>query len=50
MPGFREFAVGAAASGNILLHQPPVGKEIRAETFARLAEQQRQELERRERI
>jgi len=50
MPGWPELAIGAIASGNILVHKPPLGKEIPAETFDRLAEEQRHELERRERI
>jgi len=50
MPGWPELAIGAIASGNILVHKPPLGKEIPAKTFDRLAEEQRHELERRERI
>jgi putative phosphoribosyl transferase len=50
MPGWPELAIGAIASGNILVHKPPLAKEIPAETFDRLAEEQRHELERRERI
>ncbi len=50
MPGWAELAIGAIASGNILVHKPPLEKEIPAETFDRLAEEQRRELERRERI
>lgn len=50
MPGWSELAIGAIASGNILVHQPPLGKEIPAETFNQLAEEQRRELERREQI
>jgi predicted phosphoribosyltransferase len=50
MPGWPELAIGAIASGNILVHKPPLEKAIPAETFARLAEEERRELERRERI
>jgi predicted phosphoribosyltransferase len=49
MPGWPELAIGAIASGNILVHKPPLEKRIPAETFDRLAEEQRRELERRER-
>jgi len=47
-PGWPELAIGAIASGNILVHKPPLEKEIPAETFDRLVEEQRRELERRE--
>ncbi len=50
MPGWPELAIGAVAPGNILVHKPPLEKEIPAETFERLAGEQRRELERRERI
>jgi len=50
MPGWPELAIGAVASGNILVHKPPLESQIPAETFDRLAEEQRRELERRERI
>jgi predicted phosphoribosyltransferase len=50
MPGWPELAIGAIASGNILVHKPPLEKEIPAETFDRLAAEQRRELERREGI
>ena len=50
MPGWPELAIGAIASGNILVHRPPLGSEVSAETFDRLAEEQRRELVRRERI
>ncbi len=50
MPGWPEGAIGAIASGNILVHKPPREKEISAETFDQLAKEQRRELERRERI
>jgi putative phosphoribosyl transferase len=50
MPGCNELAIGAIASGNILVHKPPLERKIPAETFDRLAEEQRRELERRERI
>jgi putative phosphoribosyl transferase len=49
MPGWPELAIGAIASGNILVHKPPLEKELPAETFDRLVEEQRRELERRER-
>lgn len=48
MPGWPELAIGAIASGNILVHKPPLEKEVPAETFDRLAEEQRRELVRRE--
>jgi putative phosphoribosyl transferase len=50
MPGWPELAIGAIASGNILVHKAPLGKEIPAAAFDRLAEEQRRELERRERV
>jgi len=50
MPGWPELAIGAIASGNILVHKPPLGAEVSAETFDRLAQEQRRELERRERV
>lgn len=50
MPGWPELAIGAIASGNIVVHRPPHEEEIPAATFERLAEEQRRELERRERI
>ena len=49
MPGWSELAIGAIASGNIVVHKPPLEKEIQPETFDRLVEEQRRELERRER-
>ena len=49
MPGWPELAIGAIASGNILVHTPPLEGEIPAEAFDRLVEEQRRELERRER-
>src|SRR3974390_2849709 len=49
MPGWPELAIGAIASGNILVHRPPLGGRVPAEAFDRLAEEQRRELERRER-
>ena len=36
MPGWPELAIGAIASGNIMVHKPPLGEEIPAETFNRL--------------
>ena len=50
MPGWPELAIGAIASGNILVQKPPLDRQIPAETFDRLAEEQGHELERRERI
>jgi len=50
MPGWPELAIGAIASGNIRVHKPPLEGQIPAETFDRLAEEQRRELERREQI
>jgi len=50
MPGWAELAIGAVASGDILVQKPPLEREIPGETFSRLAEEQRHELERRERI
>jgi len=49
MPWQPELAIGAIASGNIVVRDPRFEKEVRAETFNRLAEEQRHELERRER-
>ncbi len=52
MPGQPELAIGAIASGNIVVHEPQVEKEIAglAETFNTLVETERRELERRERV
>jgi len=50
MPGWPELAIGAIASGNILVQQPTLEQEIPAETFDRLVTEQRRELARRERI
>jgi len=50
MPGQRELAIGAIASGNVLVHEPHLEKLIPPESFDRLAEEQRRELERRERV
>ncbi len=50
MPGWAELAIGAIASGNILVHKPALEGEISAEAFDRLVEEQHRELERRERI
>jgi len=49
MPGWPELAIGAIASGNIMVRKPPLGGQVPAETFDRLVEEQRRELERRER-
>ena len=52
MPGQPEFAIGAIASGGIVVREPDMEKEFPdlAESFDRLANEQRIELERRERI
>jgi putative phosphoribosyl transferase len=50
MPGQRELAMGAIASGNVLVHEPHLEKLIPAETFDRVVKEQRRELERRERL
>ena len=50
MPGWPELAIGAIASGNIMVHKPPLGEEVPAETFNRLVKEQGRELERREQI
>ncbi len=50
MPGQPELAIGAIASGNIVVHDPRFEKEIPAAAFDRLAAEQRRELERRERL
>jgi len=52
MPGQPELAVGAIASGNIVVREPRIEQEMPelAKTFGRLAEDQRRELERRERV
>jgi putative phosphoribosyl transferase len=52
MPGQSELAIGAIASGNVVVHEPRIEKEFPdfGETFDRLADEQRREIERRERI
>lgn len=52
MPGQPELAIGAIASGNIVVHEPLITNEIPelAETFDHLVEHQRRELDRRERV
>ncbi len=52
MPGQPELAIGAIASGNVVVHEPRIADEIPdvAERFDRLVTEQRRELERRERI
>jgi len=50
MPGWPELAIGAVASGNILVRKPPLEMDIPAEAFEQLAEEQRRELVRRERV
>src|SRR6516162_3774584 len=51
LPGQPELAIGAVASGNIVVHEPQIAREIGAlsESFDHLAEPERRELERRER-
>jgi putative phosphoribosyl transferase len=51
MPGQPELAIGAIASGGIVVHEPNLEQEFPdlAGSFDRLAEEQRRELERRER-
>jgi putative phosphoribosyl transferase len=52
MPGQPEFAIGAIASGNIMVHQPGFAEESSqlGEAFRRVAEHERRELERREQV
>ena len=52
MPGQPELAIGAVASGNIVVHEPLIANEIPelAPTFDLLVEEQRRELGRRERV
>lgn len=52
MPGHSELAIGAIASGDITVHEPHIAHELPnlEGIFNRLAEQQRRELERRERV
>lgn len=52
MPGQPELAIGAIASGNIVVHEPRMAKDLPdlAETFDRRVEAERRELERRERV
>jgi putative phosphoribosyl transferase len=52
MPGQPEFAIGAIASGGVVVREPDLEKEFAdlAESFDGLADEQRRELERRERI
>lgn len=52
MPGQPELAIGAIASGNIVVHEPRIEKEIPdlADTFNTLVEAERRELERREQV
>ncbi len=52
MPGQPELAIGAIASGNIVVHEPRIEKEIPdlAPTFNTLVEAERRELERREQV
>jgi len=52
MPGQPELAIGAVASGGIVVHEPGIENDFPglAETFERIAAQERLELERRERL
>jgi putative phosphoribosyl transferase len=52
MPGQPELAIGAIASGNIVVHEPRIEQEIPhlTETFDSLVDAERRELERRERV
>ena len=52
MPGQPELAIGAIASGNIVVHESRIEKEIPdlADTFNTLVEAERRELERREQV
>ncbi len=52
MPGQPELAIGAIASGDIVVHEPRMGQPAAELTgiFDRLVETQRQELERREQV
>jgi putative phosphoribosyl transferase len=52
MPGQPELAIGAIASGGVLVHEPGLEKEFPdlAGSFDRLVEEERRELERRERV
>lgn len=52
MPGQPELAIGAIASGGVVVHEPSIEKAFPelAATFHALAREQRRELERRERI
>jgi len=52
MPGQPELAIGAVASGGIVVHEPGIETDFPglAETFEHIAAQERRELERRERL
>lgn len=52
MPGQRELAIGAIASGGVLVHEPGLEKEFPdlAGRFEGLVEDERRELQRRERV
>ena len=52
MPGQPELAIGAIASGNVVVHEPRMEQQAPelAGTFDRLVEAQRHELERREQV
>jgi len=52
MPGQPELAIGAVASGGIVVHEEGIEKDFPglAESFDRIAAEERRELERRERV
>ena len=52
MPGQPELAIGAIASGNVVVHEPRIAREIPnlGAVFDHLVEDQRRELERREKV
>ena len=52
MPGQPELAIGAVASGDIVVHEPTIEQEVQglAEAFDRVAAVERRELLRRERV
>lgn len=52
MPGQPELAIGAIASGNVVVHEPRIAREVPglAGIFDRVAASERRELERRERV
>ena len=52
MPGEPELAIGAIASGGVVVHEPRIAEQIRnlGVAFTRVAEEESHELERRERV